>query len=66
VVTLIIGLQHNPQTVDALAGTLKRHCGAGGTVREGTIELQGDQRERAGELLRALNYRVSIVGKSRG
>jgi translation initiation factor 1 len=58
VVTLILDLHHNPDTLDVLAGALKRHCGAGGTVREGTIEIQGDQRDKASELLRALNYRV--------
>ncbi len=30
----------------ALLTALKKHCGAGGTVREGSIELQGDHRER--------------------
>ena len=62
VVTLVIGLQHNPQTIADLAGALKRHCGAGGTVREGTIEIQGDQREKAAEYLRELNYRVPGAG----
>lgn len=30
----------------ALLTELKKHCGAGGTVREDSIELQGDHRER--------------------
>jgi predicted translation initiation factor SUI1 len=61
VVTVISGLQHNPQTLEDLSGALKRHCGAGGTVKEGTIELQGDQRSRAAGFLRDLNYRVSGI-----
>ena len=30
----------------ALLTDLKKHCGAGGTVREDSIELQGDHRQR--------------------
>jgi len=29
-----------------LLTALKKHCGAGGTIREGSIELQGDHREK--------------------
>ena len=57
-VTLVSGLQHNPATMKEIAGILKEHCGTGGTVKDGTIELQGDQRERAGEKLRKMNYVV--------
>ena len=28
------------------AKALKQHCGCGGTVKNGTIEIQGDHRER--------------------
>jgi len=57
-VTIIAGLQHNPDTMEDIARTLKQHCGAGGTVKEGNIEIQGDQRIRATEKLRAMNYMV--------
>lgn len=60
-VTIISGLQHNPATMEELAKTLKQQCGAGGTVKNGDIELQGDQRERAAEILRAMNYVVKII-----
>lgn len=30
----------------ALLTALKKHCGAGGTVREDSVELQGDHRQR--------------------
>jgi translation initiation factor 1 len=56
VVTLVTGLQHNPQTVEEIARMLKQHCGAGGTVKDGTIEIQGDQRERVKDLLKQMNY----------
>lgn len=57
-VTVVADLQHNPQTMEELARTLKQHCGAGGTVKDGLIEIQGDQRAKAKEKLLALNYRV--------
>jgi translation initiation factor 1 len=44
-VTLIEGLQHNPATIAEIARVLKQHCGAGVTVKEGQIEIQGDQRD---------------------
>ena len=57
-VTVVSGLQHNPETLDEIARTLKQYCGAGGTVKDGTIEIQGDQRTRVGEKLREMNYLV--------
>jgi predicted translation initiation factor SUI1 len=45
-----------------LAAKLKQACGTGGTVKDGRIEIQGDQRERlVGELERR-GYRVKRVG----
>jgi translation initiation factor 1 len=57
-VTLVEGLQHNPATVGEIARILKQHCGAGGTVKNGQIEIQGDQRVRVAEKLREMNYIV--------
>lgn len=57
-VTIIRGFQHDPQTMERIARALKEHCGTGGTLRGMSIELQGDQRARAAEKLRAMRYRV--------
>ena len=57
-VTVIAGFQHNPTTMDDIARILKQHCGAGGTVKGMTIEIQGDQRGRVTEKLQELNYIV--------
>jgi translation initiation factor 1 len=57
-VTLVEGLQHNPATMTEIARILKQHCGAGGTVKEGKIEIQGDQLDRVAEKLREMNYIV--------
>ncbi len=45
-----------------LAATLKQRCGTGGTVREGRIEMQGDQRDRLAAVLEGMGYRVKRVG----
>jgi protein-tyrosine phosphatase len=45
-----------------LAATLKQKCGTGGTVKDGRIEIQGDQRERIAAVLESMGYRVKRVG----
>jgi predicted translation initiation factor SUI1 len=57
-VTVISGLQHNPQHLEEIASILKQYCGAGGTVKSGCIEIQGDQRLRITEKLKSMNYVV--------
>ena len=44
-VTTIVGLPLSLKDIEALAAKLKKRCGSGGTVREGTIEIQGDHRD---------------------
>jgi translation initiation factor 1 len=44
-VTTVTGLQLRGDELVALARDLKRHCGAGGSVKNGVIELQGDRRD---------------------
>ncbi len=41
-VTVVTGLPGSDEALKELAGALKRHCGTGGTVKDGTIEIQGD------------------------
>ncbi|HSG89207.1 MAG TPA: stress response translation initiation inhibitor YciH [Pseudomonadales bacterium] len=61
-VTLIKGLGLAEAQLTALAKTLKAKCGVGGAVKEGVIELQGDQRERVRALLEADGHRVKLAG----
>lgn len=61
-VTVITGLQHDAQTLEALLKTLKQQLGTGGTVKESELEIQGDHRERIAELLSGLGYKVKFVG----
>lgn len=57
-VTVATGFQHTPETLAALAQTLKKKCGSGGTAKDNEIEIQGDHAARVTEELRKLGYRV--------
>jgi translation initiation factor 1 len=61
-VTLVRGLAADEAELKALARALKAACGVGGAVRDGVIELQGEQREKIRPLLEARGYRVKIAG----
>ena len=60
VVTVIRGLPAGE--VEARAVELKRLCGAGGAIKDGAVEIQGDHRERIAARLRALGYTVKLAG----
>ena len=62
VVTVIHGLPERGAALDARAAELRRLCGAGGTVKDSVVEIQGDHCERAAERLRALGYTVKLAG----
>ncbi len=61
-VTLVKNLVLSAEDMKSLAKTLKQECGTGGTVKEGVIEIQGEQRQRIAEVLQKLGYRVKIAG----
>ncbi|HLF01864.1 MAG TPA: translation initiation factor [Anaerolineales bacterium] len=61
-VTVVGGLHHNPETLEKLCTELKKLCGAGGTVKEGEIEIQGDHRERVAAYLQKMGYKTKMVG----
>ncbi|HNS52060.1 MAG TPA: translation initiation factor [Anaerolineae bacterium] len=61
-VTVVTNLRLRPEELEALGKHLRQGCGTGGTVKEGTIEVQGDQREKVVELLRALGYACKLAG----
>lgn len=44
-VSIITGLPLDDDALAALAAELKKRCGCGGTVRDGTIEIQGEHRD---------------------
>jgi translation initiation factor 1 len=57
-VTAIDGLPRNRPFLEALARDLKRACGTGGSVDEGRVEIQGDQREKLRPLLQGRGWTV--------
>jgi translation initiation factor 1 len=57
VVTIIRGLVDDASLVELLS-TLKAACGAGGTSKDGVLEIQGDHLERVKATLLAAGYRV--------
>ncbi|MFO7768433.1 MAG: translation initiation factor [bacterium] len=60
-VTVISGFKTGEEELETYASELKSRCGTGGTVKEGTIELQGDHRERAGTYFREEGYEVTGI-----
>lgn len=61
-VTVITGFQHDPATLTKLLKQLKNKCGAGGTCKANTIEIQGDRRTQLLELLTKQGYKAKISG----
>jgi len=49
-------------TLTALAKQLQKRCGAGGTVKDGTIEIQGDHCDTVMRLLTEAGYRPVRAG----
>jgi translation initiation factor 1 len=55
-VTVVRGLALAPDALLVLARELRTACGCGGTVKDGVVELQGDQRARALAFLAERGY----------
>jgi len=47
--------------IESFAGQLKKACGCGGTVKDRTIEIQGDQPGKIRALLEAAGFQVAGV-----
>lgn len=61
-VTVIRNLQLSPTDMKALGKQLKKASGTGGTIKEGTIEIQGDCRDKMAATLQELGYKTKNVG----
>ena len=61
-VTVVTGVALGAPELTTLATRLKKRCGSGGTVKDGTIEIQGDHRETVAAALREEGWRVKIAG----
>lgn len=47
---------------EALAKKMRAACGCGGTVKDGDIEIQGDQRETVARILAEAGFRPVLAG----
>jgi translation initiation factor 1 len=59
-VTVVRGLP--AADLEKVAADLKRLCGAGGSAKNGAVEIQGDHREKVAVRLRAQGYEVKLAG----
>ena len=61
VMTIVDGLDGTDINLDELARLLKNRCAAGGTAKEGRIELQGEHRKKVQAVLEGMGYSVGVV-----
>jgi len=61
-ITEIKGVQLPEPELRDLAKALKRRCGTGGTLKEGVIEIQGDQRDTLVAELESRGFKVKRAG----
>jgi translation initiation factor 1 len=61
-VSVISGLPLAEAELQRLATQLKKSCGAGGAVKDGRIEIQGDHRDRLVAELVKLGYHAKRSG----
>jgi translation initiation factor 1 len=61
-VTVVTGLPLTGPALEELATRLKKICGAGGAVKDGNIEIQGEHRDRLVAELGKLGYDAKRSG----
>ncbi|MBU0685696.1 MAG: stress response translation initiation inhibitor YciH [Thermoplasmatota archaeon] len=58
IVTVVDGIDATDIDLNDLARKLKTRCAAGGTAKEGRIELQGEHKRKVKEVLEELGFSV--------
>ena len=61
-VTLVKGLPLDDADLIVLGKKIKAHCGSGGTVKDGVVEVQGDHCGKVIAFLQGLGYTVKRAG----
>ncbi len=59
-VTVIEGIDSNDIDINDLARKLKNKCAAGGTAKDGKIELQGDHKKKVKEVLEDMGFKTEV------
>lgn len=61
-VTTISGLDMDDSELKALCSVLKKSCGTGGAIKQGVIEIQGDNRDKIKFMLEKRGLTVKLAG----
>lgn len=61
-VCVVTGLDMEDAQLKLLAAQLKKVCGCGGAIKDGDIEIQGDNREKIKEFLTKQGHIVKLAG----
>ncbi|MEZ7766028.1 stress response translation initiation inhibitor YciH [Haemophilus parahaemolyticus] len=61
-VCIITGLDLEDAELKLLAAELKKRSSVGGSVKNGTIEIQGDNRELLKQVLEQKGFKVKLAG----
>jgi len=59
-VTVVEGIDGNDIDMDDLAKILKTKCAAGGTAKDGRIELQGDHKKKVKAVLEDMGFQTEV------
>jgi len=62
IVTAVFGVPLENEELQKFAKTLKRCCGAGGSVKDGVIVIQGDHRQTLLDKIKKHGYTAKLVG----
>jgi translation initiation factor 1 len=61
-VTVVLGVPLQGKDLQAFARGLKQSCGAGGSVKDGVIVIQGDHRDALATEIKKRGYAVKLAG----